>query len=1241
MKIEVLKVLPGASWGLYEASALCRLQGLSTDQMQKTLTTEQLFLIIAKLQRNEGWQEPVMSSIRRDDLITWPADCLTQDTCLDNIVAWYAALVVLLQRLAHDAVGKARIVSLNANTGLIAVPWQRESVLQQSLMFAMKLIFEPELKASELYTWLTDARQGGLSPNSLRFASAAIDKQIPLKIEQGHIRLGWGTQIERLNSSFTDHTSCVAATIARQKHVTSALLRGAGIPVPRMQVVAEWTNARDAALSIGWPVVVKPTNQEQGIGVTPGIMDEIHLQKSFETASKLSPGEVIIESHIEGEDYRLLVVNYKLMIASQRIPGSIKGDGISTVTQLVARINQNPLRGSDKRSLLMKLNLDNEALHCLHAHNLTVDSVPALNQEIRLRLTANISTGATAIDVTHRVHPDIKSLAERAARVIGLDIVGVDYLSPDITRSWRDVGGAICEVNAQPGFRPHWLGDPSRNINAEIIAELFKNKPSRIPTAAITGTNGKSTTARMLHHIWMSAGKIAGVSTTQGLLIGNEIVSLDNLSGFPGARILLADPIVEAAILEIPRKGLLVFGHPCDYYDVAALLNIQDDHIGVDGIANLDEMAVLKAEVLARARHAVVVNAEDERCLSMLSHTQARHHILVAQSPDTPALSAHVQKGGQAVFCKKHLEVFWIMLVENSVITPLMPLAEIPATMQGLLRFNESNALFAIALAWAQGIPLQLIRNAMSSFTNSPHHNPGRYNFIAGYPFKILLDFGHNPDGINELCRVINQLPVNGRRHLFSFTIGNRHRTHLEQLAPTLAKTFDQFMLGCNIEDVKRASDYAGNNPTKNMLSIYKSLLIDQGVSEQQIMQEQDEHIALTRLLSTVKPGDLLVMLCEDMALLNHLKYSWQNIYHSEVQLLNLVVEASITAFSEVEWDACTRGHPYVRHGLFRILEKHANLGANRGIVPCYLGLRDSSGCLVACMPAMQKWGNKREFGPEIHWLVKGHAKKIFEWPKFQVGVPLFAMQGPRLLVREGFPINKLQTLLVKALHTYADKSDVINIMHCSESEALLLKKQGWVLSYEPRNIWRNLGYLSFEDYLVTLRHKLRYKIRHERQLVARIGYDIQSLTIHELPHSFWADFYEGHCRVSARYGGKPWLTEAFFLALAEAMPEAIRIFAAFESGKFLAASLYLIDREVLYFDTWSAMRPVGELTFELSFYLPQIYAIQSRLCHVDFGLTAQHKTARGLSNHPVTNAHWFKTAELRNLALQTLHVKQ
>lgn len=850
---------PGAHAGLSQSTATCKLQ--FPDLMLNAPLT------VFRQAMQQLWPQAPLLEADAD----WPAGVWVDQAPEPSAAAWCVALVVSLQRLVRDPVTGARIIVQDGASAQLALPYVRQDVLNSGLQLALRLMLTWASRKEELVqrgqqalaSWVAQYQAGGLPPTGMRLARAARELGMPFEVRRGLLHVGWGAGQERLDSTFTSHTSALATRIARHKHATLGLLHDQGVPVPPSAMVSDQAEALKIAQQLGWPVVIKPSNQDQGTGVVPGIRDEALLKSAFAAAAIHSPGKVIVEKHIDGDDHRILVVGGRMLMATRRIPGGVTGDGCQTVAQLVGQVNADPRRGNDKRSLLIRLQLDDEALACLAEQGASPDAVPAEGQFLRLRRTANISTGGMAQDVTEQIHPHNRALAERAARLVGLDIAGVDLLCPDISRSWQEVGGAICEINAQPGLRPHWLTCPGRDIQLEILRWLYRNKAARIPTAAITGTNGKSTTARMLHHIWQTAGKVAGVCTTNGVWIGNDLVSNQNLSGYPGARMLLADPAVEAAVLEMPRKGLLQFGHACDRYDVAALLNIQDDHIGVNGVNSLEAMAHLKAEVLERASEAVVINAQDPLCLAMRERAGSQRHILVSTDDGAPALHAHRAQSGEAVFVQMHLGRPWIVLASSAEQTPLMPLHDIPATMGGRLRFNESNALFAVALAWAQAVPLATIRQAMGSFGNTPEQNPGRYNLIEGLPFELLLDYGHNPEGVRELCHLVQKWPVRGQRRLISLQIGNRHKAHVEALAPLLGQTFDDFVIGCDTDFVRRSADYPGPDPEVQMLQNVRYQLLGAGVAAGAVHTEADKPTALRMMLSQARPGDLVVALAE------------------------------------------------------------------------------------------------------------------------------------------------------------------------------------------------------------------------------------------------------------------------------------------------------------------------------------------------------------------------------------------
>lgn len=864
VRVLTFRALPGASGGLPQKTALLSCVARADLQAWQKRCNPQ----------SADWQ-----SLLPEEYAAW------SDVRPSSFQEWLLTLIVAIQREARDAVWQGRISHSGANRFTLALPYERLEVLKAATQWALLQLAlwgnpeaTPEQRsalAGSYRSWLQAAQAGGLSPNSLRFALAALARQWPVSVMAGVVQLGWGVNQEQLESSFTGRTSHLAARTARLKSQTYGLFRQTGLPVPLTVRVPNWPQTLQAARKIGWPVVVKPENQDQGLGVITEIRDEQALKRAYASAAPYGNGAVLVQQHVSGQDYRLLVVQGRVLMTACRLPAGVVGDGEQTVAELVAQVNRDPRRGMDKRSLLIRLELDEEALACLAQQSMTADSVPASGQSVVLRRTANISRGGTAIDVSDQVHPDNLLLAVRAARIIGLDLAGVDLICPDISRSWQEVGGAICEVNAQPGFRPHWLAAPDRDINGEILDLIYQNRSPRIPTVAITGTNGKSTTARMLHHIWLAAGKCAGVCTTQGVWIGADQVSRHNLSGLPGAQVILRDPAVEVGIFEMPRKGLIYLGHPCDRYDLGVLMNVQDDHIGLDGVADLGQMALLKAQVLERSCAVAILNADDQRCLSVRHRIAAGRQILVSQSADNPLLDEHRSAGGEAVFMCTVADERLIVAAKGKREAVLMPCQAIAASMGGLLRMNEVNAMFAAAAAWAHGVDPAIIRQALETFSHSPQDNPGRYNFVQHHPFVVLVDYAHNPNGVIELCRVVQRYRqtsrLTGGCHLVSVMIGGVHRHHIDAVAPHLTASFDSFVLTNDPDDVEASRDYASDSPAQEMLACFRDALAGQGASESAItclpatrqrwravLQE-----AVRLGVERVRPGEMLVILAD------------------------------------------------------------------------------------------------------------------------------------------------------------------------------------------------------------------------------------------------------------------------------------------------------------------------------------------------------------------------------------------
>lgn len=864
--VEDRKLLPGCSRGLNEKTAVITLR------MSGQLT----FSDAANRRIAAGVQSLFPDkSLLRITQAQWPNVFLmtpSQSVDADSLWLghWVVALTVAIQRMAGDPVLRGRVARAEPELLELAIPWYRNDFFNEALELSVRLLEDwlcfddcratPRLENHFGDRW-TSIRQSGLPANSLRFVDAGVAQDMPFTTSHGCVQLGWGIEALRFDMAFTGRTSHLATVLVENTRRTKNLLARERMPVPRGGVVKHARDVVKAAdRELGWPVVVKRVIRDPRGTTTANIADAQTLQSVFDEAAQGDIGSVLIEEHVPGNSYRLLVAGGKLVAAARLECGGVTGDGVHTVAELVEHCNNDPRRMGGRFGLLTTLPLDEQAHQCLKSVDMEPNSIPSLGQRVNLRRNASIKDGGSSTDVTNSVHEDNRALAERVARIVGLDIAGIDFITPDIGQSWWEVGGAICGVDSQPPFRPFWIADPERDINGEVLKLVTAERTTRIPTAAISGTNGKTTTSEMLYNIWTAAGKTTGVCTTQLVRIGRQIVSRDNLSGQPGAQTILNDPAVEAAVFEMPRLGLMTLGHGCDRYDVAALLNIQDDHIGVDGIDTLEQMAVLKAEVLERARNAIVVNADDRLCMAMRTRAGTDRHVLVTGDPTSDSVVEHRNAGGEAVFVEQHEGADWIVLATGPSQTPLMPVGEIPATMDGLFRFNVENAMFASALAWVQGVDTGTIRRALSNFANSVEQNPGRYNFIDGFPFRVLLDFAHNPDGVRELCRIVDALPCAGSKILCSRNLANRHAHHMSVVADVLAETFDHFVLGCSPRFVVECADYAGPDPVATMLSMTSQDLLDNGVEEQSITVVRDPDELIRTSLTLAAPGDLLVI---------------------------------------------------------------------------------------------------------------------------------------------------------------------------------------------------------------------------------------------------------------------------------------------------------------------------------------------------------------------------------------------
>src|SRR5689334_10249716 len=596
------------------------------------------------------------------------------------------------------------------------------------------------------------AQRRALGPSTASLVHAAEARDIPwLRLNnQSLVQLGYGKYQQRIQATITGKTSHIAVELASDKEETNKILGSLGLPVPKQELVQSAEGARRAARRIGFPVVTKPYNGNHGRGISIGLASDEEVVAGFERAREHSRS-VIVETFVSGDDHRLLVVNGELVAATRRTPGHVVGDGVLTVAQLVEKVNQDPRRGVGHEKVLTRLELDAQALGMLAKKGYDENSVPRADERVFLRSTANLSTGGTATDVTDIIHPDNRDMAVRAIKAIGLDVGGVDFLSDNIAESYKTHGGGICECNAAPGFRMHVApseGTP-RDVAGPVIDMLFpQGTPARVPIAAVTGTNGKTTTARMLAHIAKMAGFTPGLTTTDGVYIDGQRTVPGDMTGPVSARMVLRDPQIDFAVLETARGGLLRAGMGVPEVNVGAVLNVQPDHLGLKGIDTLEQLAEVKRIVVEIATDCAVLNADDPLVLKMSGHTEAKNICYVTMNPQHTLVREHIRAGGRACALEAGVNGQMITLYDRGSHIPLLWTHLIPATLEGRATHNVQNAMFAAAMGFSLGIKLDAIRQGLRTFDSTFFQAPGRMNVFNEHPFKVLFDYGHNAHAV-------------------------------------------------------------------------------------------------------------------------------------------------------------------------------------------------------------------------------------------------------------------------------------------------------------------------------------------------------------------------------------------------------------------------------------------------------------------------------------------------------------
>lgn len=735
------------------------------------------------------------------------------------------------------------------------------------------------------------AQRRALGPSTAALVRAADARGIPwLRLnDQSLVQLGHGRYQQRIQATVTGRTPHIAVELASDKEETNRILASLGLPVPRQELVYSAEQAVRAAHRIGVPVVTKPYDGNHGRGISIRLTSDEEVAAGFASAREHSRA-VIVETFLEGDDHRLLVINGELVAATRRTPGHVVGDGIHTILELIDIVNQDPRRGVGHEKVLTRIELDAQATRMLERAALSAQSVPDRGQVVLLRSTANLSTGGTATDVTGVIHPDNRDMAVRAVRAIGLDVGGVDFLSTNIAESYRNIGGGICEVNAAPGFRMHVApseGEP-RDPAGPVIDMLFPpGTPARVPIAAITGTNGKTTTARMLAHIAKMAGYTPGMTTTDGVYIDGQRTVAGDMTGPVSARMVLADPQIDIAVLETARGGLLRSGMGVAEVNVGAVLNVQSDHLGLKGIDTLEQLAEVKRVVIEVATDCAVLNADDPLTLRMSGYTDAASICYVTLTAQHNLVREHVRTGGRACALEAGVNGQMITLYDRGGHIPLLWTHLIPATLEGRAVHNVQNAMFAAAIAFSLGIKLDAIRQGLRTFDSTFFQAPGRMNVFSEHPFKVLFDYGHNAHAVMAMADLAQRLEVRGRRIVVLAGPGDRRDDDIRAIALAVAGRFDHYICRRDDQLRERAAD--------EVPQLLASTLRDSGVPAAQIDVIPDERDAIDAALRMGAAGDLLLVFADQLT------RSWKQIIKFRPQAATELAGAAPTREAMVE----------------------------------------------------------------------------------------------------------------------------------------------------------------------------------------------------------------------------------------------------------------------------------------------------------------------------------------------------